>query len=279
MVLRKSWPPPPSLISLPIVTDWLLNYLLQRVSNMLTIQPLQTQTYMFCRNFSLLSRPRQCDDVSVHSAVLLSHSQRGKTTLLDRLLRWRLEGRGLQHKTFQCCESSSSYRRKGFRHEIPQNVHPEWIPWLHNVSLITFVTLINHTVNVLHCHILHRWLWCASINSRFSIVVILAELFQLLLYTQRVFEGCYGGLEYVCVWVCVCDVCLCAWMSSLQRCMQIELRESWLHLPPGFNEEFKRLLTLQMLLKQLPKRSQFIWVRKWLWGLITGTLYERIACL
>lgn len=43
--------------------------------------------------------------------------------------------------------------------------------------------------------------------------------------------------------------------------MQIELRESWLHLPPGFNEEFKRLLTLQMLLKQLPKRSQFIWVR------------------
>lgn len=144
----------------------------------------------------------QCDDVSVHSAVLLSHSQPGKATLLDRLLRWRLEGRGLQHKAFQCCESSSSYGRKGFRHEIPQNVHPEWIPWLHNVSLITFVTLINHTVNVLYCDILHRWLWCASINSRFSIVVILAELFQLLLYTythRGCLKGVMGALN-MCVW-------------------------------------------------------------------------------
>lgn len=37
--------------------------------------------------------------------------------------------------------------------------------------------------------------------------------------------------------------------------MQIELRESWLHLPSGPNKEFMRLLTLQMPLKPLAKCS------------------------
>lgn len=58
--------------------------------------------------------------------------------------------------------------------------------------------------------------------------------------------------------VCVWSVCLWAWVSALQPCMEIPLHESWIHLPPGSNEgQFKRLLTSQMLLTQRAKHSEY----------------------
>lgn len=58
---------------------------------------------MFYRNIALLPRSGQRCDASLQSAALLPHSQEGAATLQDHLLRWRLEGRGLQHKVLQKC--------------------------------------------------------------------------------------------------------------------------------------------------------------------------------
>lgn len=82
-----------------------------------------------------------------------------------------------------------------------------------------------------------------------------AELLQMLPHVLRIHVRLAWGLG-VCVW----SVCLCAWLSALQPCMEIPLHESWIHLPPGSNEgQFKRLLTSQMLLTQRTKRSEYIW--------------------
>lgn len=98
------------------------------------------------------------------------------------------------------------------------NLWSKQILWLHNISIITFLFLCIE----LYFFSPYKFPFISRSHSN--------QLLSICNYCLCVFS------EYWGIWVCVWSVCLCAWMSSLQRCMQIHLHESWLHLPPDSNE-------------------------------------------
>lgn len=160
---------------------------------------------VFCVLKMFHGKAGQCRD-PLHSAVVLCQAQWGAATW-DHLLRWKLQGRGLQHKVFHKCSIQWQWKTK-----MSQAVATVTV-WANAFA----AQCLSHNFALFYTHMFYIFKFCVR-HSVISHTQISSSAVEITASHPVCLCACgmHSGFQYVCV------ICLLMCMNKLSAALHAD---------------------------------------------------------